>query len=42
VLNAIDTLPTARLGPAGGNVRYDAIASISCIDKALQVLIMHP
>jgi len=23
-------------GPTGGNVRYDAIASISCVDKALQ------
>ena len=35
---------TARpqVGPTGGNVRYDAITSISFIDKALQASVMRP
>ncbi len=31
----------SHVGPTGGNVRYDAVASISCIDKALQESLMH-
>jgi len=30
-----------EIGPTGGNMRYDAVASISCIDKALHASVIH-
>jgi hypothetical protein len=36
-----DAACSAVIGPAGGNMRYDAITSISCINKAFQALVMR-